>query len=215
MFIQKKLIECQIEQINKIHSKFLRSLEQKQQLTLEKERHPKAEAIKELESRRLENLDDELERLNTIPRIANSLNTVDSRIRLNKMHKVAVGRSLELREQLKDTHYIINHGQNFKLMIVNIIARKLKQMFELQHYESFEPLRHDTALRHIQEDRHTVAWYQKNIGGFINDHGFRKELISGDCVLESTTSCESAISFFVANSNVAMRDPGWMKKTYY
>jgi hypothetical protein len=92
-------------------------------------------------------------------------------------------------------------------MLVNIVARKLKQEFEPTRYESFEPLRHDTALRHIQEDTNTIAWYQNRISqGVYNDHHLRRELICGDCVLESTTSAESAIDFFAGNKNIAKWD---------
>ncbi len=147
----------------------------------------------------------ELIRLKSILRIATSLEKVNKKF--STRHQVAFGRSIELREKLKDTHYVINHGQNLELMLVNMIARKMKQEFEPHYYESFEPLRHDTALRNIKEDIHTVAWYQNQISRRkTNDHDLRKELLCGDCVLESTEPGESALDFFAGSTNVANRD---------
>lgn len=207
LFVKKKEMEKRMEQIDRIHSKFLNSLDQMRCRILEKELHPKPEAIKKLEKRYLPGLEDELFRLKSIPRVAKSLENVNKKKKLSEKHQVALGRSLELREELKDTHYIINHGQNVELMVVNMVARKLKQEFEPQTYESFEPLRHNTALRHIREDTHTVAWYQNQISsGKYNDHGLRRELICGDCVLESATTAESAIDFFAGRTNIAARD---------
>ncbi|MBA3283904.1 MAG: hypothetical protein H0U27_02435 [Nitrosopumilus sp.] len=215
-YIKENQMSRQIKEMNIAHSRFSRSLNQMKQRTLEKELYSKPIEIMELEKQRLENLDDELNRLNSIPRIEQSLKKVNGKTKLSinhqvaKLsinHQVAYGHSLELREQLKDTHYIINHGQNLDLMLVNTVARKLKQEFEPVRHESFEPLRHDTALRHIKEDTHTVDWYQKQISkGRYDDHALRKELICGDCVLESTTACESAIDFFAGRTNVAKID---------
>jgi len=196
------------------HSNFSHALEQMKRRALEKKLHPKPEAIKEFEKNQLSNLDDELFRLKSIPRIAKSLENVEKslenakkRNKLSKNHQIAFGHSLELREQLKHTHYVINHGQNFNLMVVNMAARILKQEFESERYESFEPLRHDTALRHINEDIQTVAWFQKQISQFeeASDHYYREELISGDCVLESIRKAESALDFFSGTTNVAAR----------
>ena len=93
---------------------------------------------------------------------------------------------------------------------MNTITRKLKQEFEPHYYESFEPLRHNTALRHIKEDTHTVTWYQNLITqGIVNDRDLREELLCGDCVLESTEKCESALDFFAGSINVANRNPHW------
>lgn len=201
-----KKVEDEIKEMDKNHKAFIHSLSQMEQRHLDKELHAKPEKIVELEKNRLENPEDELNRLKLNPRIAKSLQKVTSQVQasLPTQHQVAIGRSIELREQLKDTHYVINHGQNFELMIVNIVARILKQEFEPHQYESFEPLRHDTALRHIKEDTQTVAWYQNQINsGVYNDHSFRRELICGDCVLESTAKYESAIDFFAFSMNIA------------
>lgn len=204
---KRRQIENRIKETGKDHSKFSRALDQMKQRMLEKELHPKPKFMEELEKKRLKNVVDELIRLQSIPRIAESLTKVKQRIRLSKSHQIAFGRSLELQKQLKDTHYVINHGQNLELMLVNIIARKLKQEFEPTYYESFEPLRHDTALRHIIKDSRTIAWYKNKIcKGRTDDHGLRNDLICGDCVLESTSSSESALDFFSGKKNIAVRD---------
>lgn len=205
LLIKKQSIQSEIDQIGKTHKKFLHAFNQMKYRRVEKELHPKLKVMKELEKSQLSDLGQELIRLKSIPRIATSLEKVNKK--LSKRHQVAFGRSIELREKLNDTHYVINHGQNLELMLVNTIARKLKQEFEPQYYESFEPLRHDTALSHIKEDTHTVAWYQNQISkGRTNDHGLRKQLLCGDCVLESTKPYESALDFFAGSTNIANRD---------
>jgi len=133
LYMKTQSIQGEIDQINKTHNKFSRSLGQMQNRAVEKESHPKLEALKELESTQLTHVDQELTRLNAFPRIAKSLKRVNAELqgdrKLSKSHQVAFGRSLELREKLKDTHYVFNHGQNLELMLVNSIARKLKQEF--------------------------------------------------------------------------------------
>lgn len=200
-------MNSKVQSMHKEHARFSRSLEQMQFRQMQKELHPKPEAIQQLENRRLGQLDQELGRLKSIERINKSLGEVTKRKNLSLKHQVAYGHSLELREQLKDTHYVINHGQNLQLMVVNILARKLKREFEPLFYESYEPLRHNTALRHIREDTHTIAWYQNTISRRkIDDHGLRKELLCGDCMLESTLRLESALDFFSGSKNIAATD---------
>ncbi len=202
LYNKKESIQSEIDQIGKTHKKFFHALNQMKYRVVDKELHPKLEVMKELEKSQLSDVEQELFRLKSIPRIATSLEKVNKK--LSKNHQVAFGRSIELREKLKDTHYVINHGQNLELMLVNTIAQKLKQEFEPHYYESFEPLRHDTALRHIKEDTHTVAWYQNQISNEgTDDTSLRKELLCGDCVLESTKPYESALDFFAKSTNIA------------
>jgi hypothetical protein len=197
--------KCNINSTHKIHNDFSCAFKQMKSRVVQKESHPKLEAMQELEKSQLSDLDQELARLQSVPRIAASLKKISHK-NLSKNHQVAFGRSVELREKLQGTHYVINHGQNLDLMLINMVARKLKREFEPHSYESFEPLRHDTALRHIKEDVHTVAWYRNEIKSSwwgTSDHSLRKELLCGDCVLESTGASESALDFFSGQRNIA------------
>lgn len=169
----------------------------------EKEISPKLEIIKELEKLQKSDPKEEIDRLKSIPRVAKSLKICKLP---TEKHQIAFGRSIELREKLKDTHYIINHGQNLELMVLNMVTRKLKQEFESRYHEAFEPLRHDVALRDIQENTHTVNYYKNRLREWnVTDHDFRNELLCGDCVLESTEEFESALDFFAGGKNVALK----------
>lgn len=200
---KKNRMQKKIQRMGFRHYDFGCAFEHMKKRLVEKEVVPKPEFIKELEQQRLESVDDELARLKKIPRIARSFKNVKKK-KLTKEHLVAYGHSLELQNKLKDTHYIINHGQNLNLMLVNIITKQLKKEFEPTFYESFEVLRHDTALSHIKEDIHTIDWYKSQIRQRKTyDHKLKKDLISGDCVLESRALAESALDFFSGRTNIA------------
>lgn len=210
IIFKREQIASDIDEFDVYHKKFSKALFQMNQRVLEKELHPQATFMQELKSQRLSQQTEELVRLKSIPRIATSLEKVSqSRNKyrpLTTSQQVAFGRSLELREKLKETHYVINHGQNLELMALSILTRKLKQEFEPKFYESFEPLRHETSLGHIKEDSHTIAWYQQQLSNTrTSDHEFRRELLCGDCVLESVTLCESALDFFSGTANIPAR----------
>lgn len=208
LLIKQQTIQKQINELRKTHEKFFKAFNQMESRSKEKKLHPKLEAIQDLEKSQAIDINQELLRLKSIPRVHSSLlKLYPNNFWLSIKQQVAFARSLELQEKLKDTHYVINHGQNLELMLVNILGQKLKQEFEPEHYESFEPLRHDTALEHIKEDTHTVSWYQKKLNKFgVIDHSLRKELLSADCVLESTKAYESALDFFAGRTNIAKRE---------
>lgn len=205
-------VEITSDRIEEAHKIFREKFNQMESRALEKKIHPELETIKELKNSQESDVKQELARLKSIPRIAKSLKKVGKQ--LTEKHQVAFGRSIELTEKLKDTHYIINHGQNLELMLVNIVARQLKQEFESHHYKSFEPLRHNIALRDIQENIQIVDWYKEKMEppkfgfdkDYLNDHHFRNEILSGDCVLESQGEFESALHFFAGGKNVAAKN---------
>ena len=55
--------------------------------------------------------------------------------------------SLKLRAKLKEGYYVFNHGQKFSISIINIFAKKLKEVHEGRKYTNYEVLRHDVFLR--------------------------------------------------------------------
>src|SRR5262249_48722676 len=101
-----------------VHLHFLRKFDQMKQRSLEKELYSKPDVIKNLEEQRLDNPVKELIRLKSNPRISESLSAVNNKRKLSTLHQIALGRSIELQETLKETHFVINHGQNLDLMIV-------------------------------------------------------------------------------------------------
>ncbi len=147
----------------------------------------------------------ELSRLSQDLRIQKSLQKIESSHYyydpLTAAQKVAIAQSIELRENLKDTYYVINHGQNNSGIIANILAKKVNELFEAKKYEYFEVLRHDVFLQGISK-KQDVAWYKKKME-YGSDHDYRNEIICGDIQLENTTSYESAIDFFAFSKNIA------------
>ena len=212
LYIKRQRVRSDIHKLENIHKAFHRSIGQMKRRALEKAIHSKPDAIKRLESVRLSDTKMELKRLKTYPRIAHSLQMV-KHLNMSEDMQVAYGHSLELQEALKETHYVINHGQNIPLMLLNIVARQLTNEFNPDRYESFEPLRHETALRHIAKDSQTCAWFQAALSQKgVTDSAFRRELICGDCFLESTDAGESALFYFAQGINVAAQEPSFVKK---
>ncbi|MES2199368.1 MAG: hypothetical protein V4489_04290, partial [Chlamydiota bacterium] len=154
-------------------------------------------------SNRLLTVESELSRLKENPRIQKSLEKIKSsyHITLTNPQKVALAQSIELREKLKCTHYVLNHGQANNNIIVNILAKKITELFEAKKYEYFEILRHNVFLENIPKEQ-DVDWY-KNKMKYDIDHKYRKELICADIRLENTDGCESAIDFFARGFNIA------------
>ncbi|MBS0627319.1 MAG: hypothetical protein JSS09_03810 [Verrucomicrobia bacterium] len=156
----------------------------------------------------------ELNRLKKIPRIEKSLNEISKTKDLSIEHKMAIAQSIELRECLKDKYYVINHGQNNKGIIANIVAKKVTELFESKKLKYFEVLRHDIFLKDKPKDR-DVTWYKTTLKKELSltDHNFREELICGDITLERTNQAESAIHFSTGANNIAIYyDPDFMKK---
>ena len=167
--------------------------------------------ITELNEARLQDPEKELERLMKIDRIRKSLEKTESYVGKSLRHKLAYAHSLELREKIKDRYYVINHGQNPIMMALNILARKLKQIYEPDQYKNFQVLRHDIFFPK-DKDQEKVEWYQNVLKDALSnswydktktDHNYR-ELISGDCCLESVSKWESAVDFFTGRASVML-----------
>ncbi|MBS0628474.1 MAG: hypothetical protein JSS09_09735, partial [Verrucomicrobia bacterium] len=158
--------------------------------------------IKSLIKKRLKSEELELERLQSVPNISKALSNVSRKLgwineKLDVKQSICIAHSLELREALKKTHYVINHAQANNIIGINIVAKKIKELFESKKYEHFEVLRHDVFLRKSYKD---LNYYKSSYGfkddGLINLDD-RAALISGDIYLESFDHNESAIDFFI------------------
>jgi hypothetical protein len=189
---------------DRLHDDFLHHISQVRDSLKTKVASAPIPELEELARIRLPDLQQELERLQQHPRIKRSLERVERGcvFQLTLAHKVAFAHSIELREKLKEKYYVINHGQNLEMMLINIVARRLKQKFEPKLYEHFEILRHNVYLQHIREDEQNVEWFRRKLTQ-ISDHAYRRELICGDCYLESTALAESAMDFFAGRTNIA------------
>lgn len=208
--ILEKRKSDQLSQSEAIFDSINRHLDQMEESLKEKKTH-KLEVIEEIKKLRKADKEEELKRLQADARIEKSLKRIEKSCRrLTTEHKIAIGHTLELQNCLKDEYFIINHGQNLDLMMINLVSRILKKHYEAQNYDHFQVLRHDAHLQHIDLDKQDVAWFQSQIGLMKTDHYFRRELICGDIFLESTARWESAIDFFSGRCNIA-KGPGFMK----
>lgn len=152
----------------------------------------------------------EITRLCQNKRIQNTIDRVlrgtrfDRSLLLDTAQTLAFARSIELQDRLKHKYFVFNHGQGSSMMIINIVAKKIKELFERKKYENFEVLRHDACLQHVREDVHTVQWYKDRLADpHVTDHSYRDELIAADCYLSSTQWFESALHFFSRAYNMA------------
>jgi len=194
-----------MQSINSISDTINKHLSQIEESQKEKQVH-KLEQIEEIVKKRKTNIDEELTRLLKNERIKKSLESiVKHRGWIGPEEKVAIAHTIEIREVLKEEYYVINHGQNLDLMIINIFSRALKRHFDANKYDHLRILRHDIYL----QQKHNVNWFKEQIvHHFRNDHHFRKELISGDIFLESVREGESALDFFLGRQNIAVKEKG-------
>lgn len=154
---------------------------------------PIEDRIEKLLSKRLSSPELELARLKSHQRIRESLEKISNRWeKLNIAQEIAIAQSIELQEHLKEDYFVINHGQNNTKGIVNILAKKITEIFELKTYKHFLPLRHPLFFQNTQPleiDR------LRHLNPF-NDHEYASQILCGDIYLENTIPYESAIHFF-------------------
>ena len=202
--VMRGRLKAEISEIESSHSALARALDQMEELSKDKVIAPIPEVIQALKKVRLENCSDELMRLKRNPRIKRSLDRVNRCNPLSIQQEVAFARSLELREAIKATHYVVNHGQNHHLLVMSIVAKVLQNEFNSHLYPSYEPLRHESSLSKGASSNLTVEWFLSHIDRYrYTDHDFRAELICGDCYLESRELAESALYFFADGKNIA------------
>ncbi len=205
-----------MSEIESVHNSLKHHITQIKMSLLVKVHNPVLPELEELRKIRLPYPAFELQRLKKSERIRESLRKVTTFCRhaLSLNQEVAFAHSIELREKIKDRYYVINHGQNGEMMLINIIAKKLKQIFEPSQYENFQILRHDVHLNCVKPKTQNVEWFCQRLKRDF-DHNYRKELICGDCYLESTAKFESAIDFFAGTTNIALTKPGFMWSVIY
>lgn len=189
-----------INLIKSFSSKLTDSLNQLPRVFIQSTRDSTIKLLDSLVKRRLPNQILEWERLKTRPRVAHSLEFIEKTF-ANDAQKVAFGHSLELQEALKDTHFVINHGQNNAGLIVHLVSRKAREVFENKQYQYFEILRHPVFIEHLQEEN-DVCWFRE-VAENNADYNYRNELISGDIFLENQDHLESSIDFFVREESIA------------
>lgn len=201
--IQMENCDDRILEIEEKHKTFSQLLERIEPRSSKKSEQPLLEGIQKCKNLQLSNPQQELERLEKIPRVKTSLEFIQKKNNLSLEQKIAIGRSLELRESLKETHYVFNHGQSTIIMLLNIIARKLKHEFESCYHKFHETLRHDVFLSDIKQEMEKKTYFMSKIGiEGLTDHNFSTQLLSADCVLESSMRYCSALHFFLTDSNI-------------
>lgn len=136
-------------------------------------------------------------------------------LKLSAKQQLAFAKAIELREELKDTHYVFTHGQNTRMLLVNMLARKLKRKYEPNQCEYFQVLRHDVYTRKVPEERN-VKWYKTMLSPYskiwynpkktYKDDAHYRELLCCDALLKSTVPYSSALSFLAGSTNLAIRE---------
>ena len=158
--------------------------------------------------------DKELTRLTNNPIINNRiLEAIKGELNeFNINQRIAFGRSLEIFEIFKKTHYVFHHGQPGKLFLpLNFLIKSMvsfqENKFPLSNTNKILSL-HETFIRHpiqVKNITRDVKFYVDNIRkGYIrrhNDHIYTKELLSVDAHLTSTAIAESALCIFLSKSN--------------
>lgn len=162
--------------------------------------------ITEMVKKRLSDISEELNRLIESRAIQQSIKNITVHYpQLTDGQKVAIAQTFELQTCLEDTHYVLNHGQSSGNFLLNVTVKKIKELIESKKYTYFTPLRHEIFLENFSKER-DVLWYRKELSkNGTSDAQYRAELLSCDINLESTDLYESALFFFLDNSNMALR----------
>ncbi len=191
-------------------------------------RYPDIEyKLKNLETCRLSDPIKELERLKKNPIIHDRLAKVNAHYRtsssyfheLPMFHQIAYGRSLEVFEKIKKTHYVFHHGQPGGFLVLNTLTKLLLEPIKPGFLKFETILRHPSSLKELKQEMHNVEWYKKTLTWekirqttFMHeatDHKYTDSLVSVDGYLASTDESESALSCFYNNayrSGATIRD---------
>ncbi|MCB1213504.1 MAG: hypothetical protein KDK40_04320 [Chlamydiia bacterium] len=171
--------------------------------------------INKIVSRRLSNPTQELNRLMQSERVRNSIQTVSANLsgEFTAQEKIAYGRSLEVREAFKENYFTITHGQNKSLCVLNTFTKALvkETCGSTEKYAQF--LRCDMG-KGLSDLRGTDYYIDQIDHRGLTDHDFRRELLCGDCYLESTAECESALYFFHYNHNIGFSNVEGTKRLF-
>jgi hypothetical protein len=148
-----------------------------------------------IQESRLSNIKDELNRLNSDPKIRQGLSHFICLYgSLPEDLLVAYGRALQILKGIDETHYAFFHGASRRQMCLNILNTELVFQKEQDQY-----LKHNILLRHpalfSKENDRNIDWYKQNITGKRGktDDDYRKFLISADFTFNIDIN-ESAIS---------------------
>jgi hypothetical protein len=148
----------------------------------------------------------ELDRLITNPTINRRLLEVskceDCQFSMN--HRIAFGRSLEVFNIFKETHYVFHHGQCGAVFLpLNILTKIVMD----KQFNAI-PSPHETFLRHpiqTQNINRDIKFYTEHIKpGNIHKHSdniYTRELLSVDAHLSSTAMAESAFRHLIARGH--------------
>lgn len=139
------------------------------------------------------------------------------------LHQMAYARSLEIVENVKDSHYVFHHGQaGSSFLVLNSLSKLLYQAGMKKAFLQFETvLRHPFVFKHMDPLTHTVDWYSKqitweNIRRFSeetsSDHAHANVLVSADACLVSTDLGESALYYFQSG---AIRKNQWIQQAIH
>lgn len=207
---EKLAVSQKMQGLKENRPKILQQFKHMEERSLKKEEIPLLEVLTTLKSKRLKKLEDELNRLKRNPSIEERLEQIKNELKYRRDEKlrkdvktrqlIAIGHSMELREAVKKDYIVLNHGQNLDLMFVNLLAKKLQNLFTSQTSDQ-DVLRHASQFGKIKD----IEFFRRDINSSSNrnDTNYSRELLCADIVLHSTKSMSSAIDFFTGTKNIA------------
>lgn len=186
----------------------IKKLEKKEE---DKKTHPLQRIVSEVKAKQLQDVTAEYNRLKENPRIA-SLFSIFGDCKSKKF--LAFGHSIELQEALQETHYTLNHGLNYQLVCLNMVASILTQKFSNIQAKDQCILRHESVFYKFDKKGHSVETYKKQLETRTRtDADYSDSLISCDIDLHNMQGYESAFSFYMVAQNIALSgNPNLAKK---
>ncbi len=180
---------------------------------------PNLDIMKFLRQSRLENVEDELQRLRsqgTLPvdleeKVDNALVIVEgykqsSEPRANQQAvKVILGRVLEIKNLYQDTYDVFTHAQASEWYVITCLIKELAKLyFPKKDMHAFKFLRTPYLTDTLAVAEYKSILNQANEKSAFNDHTgeFSLNLLSADGYFLSNEYCESALNFLCRNYSV-------------
>lgn len=164
-------------------------------------------SIKRVKKDWQENKDEELERIQNKKIIPDDVMLSISRNSVIRAPSatIAIGRAHEIMELYKESHFIFSHGKCYYLSLVDDFIKEVVRITQPESCRSlFKHVRLPNVSSQVRNYQDFYHQFQPKDEKF-NDNSHTKHLIASDWDLQNRTPNESAINFFISNSNIMMR----------
>ena len=119
--------------------------------------------------------------------------------------KVILGRSLEIMENYKESHFVFTHGKNYYGSLIDDFIKDIFRAYQpgacRSLYKHTRLPNVSSQIKNCKDFFNLFKPYEKN----FSDNVHTNHLISGDWNLFSGESCESALDCFTLNTSIMMR----------